>query len=264
MTELSFPERQHPIPPPSYPRQFRAIGLVYGQYYPSEDHPTRGVLATEDGAIIEAVMLGKMLSLFKKHLTLAQAHLWIVYPRVRDEDNHLHLQLAGIWAPQTLGPGRSKIPLPLVDSPLPPAEQQQGYFSIRGEVVFVAPTEQLIVVKVRQSPKGPGDKASFFKVRIRGILSARPVGRFWSIEAQLQGQTFVLKSAHDLGFIIRHRSEQRPSPRRSFPPQRSAAPRRPLGQEDSRPPRPLRPTPELPKPTPRRPLPKPIKRKTIP
>ncbi|BFM40243.1 hypothetical protein [Synechocystis sp. LKSZ1] len=262
MTDFFLPERQHPIPPPSHPRQFRAIGLVYGQYYPSEEYPTRGVLATEDGAIIEAVMLGKMLSLFKKHLNLSQPHLWIVYPRARDEDNHLHLQLAGIWDPQTLGPGVSKIPLSLSSSSPPlPAEQQKGYFSIRGEVVFVAPAEQLIVVKVRQSPKASGEKASFFKVRIRGTLSARPVGRFWSMEAQLQGQTFVLKSAQDLGFIIRPRSERRPTTPRSFPPQRS---RRPLGQGDSLPPRPLHSTAELPKPKPRRPLPKPIKRKTTP
>lgn len=262
MTEFFLPERPQPIPPPSYPRQFRAIGLVYGQYYASEDHPTRGVLATEDGAIIEAVMLGKMLSLFKKHLTLSQPHLWIVYPRARDEDNHLHLQLAGIWDPQTLGPGRSKIPLLVPDSALLATEQQKGYFSIRGEVVFVAPTEKLIVVKIRQSPKSPRGRASFFKVRIRGTLSPRPVGRFWSIEALLQGQTFVLTSAQDLGFIIRHRSERPSLPGRCLRPQRPSGPRRPLGQGESLPPPPLCSTPELPKPKPRRLLPKPIKKKT--
>ncbi len=264
MAERSSPLRQHPIPPPSHPRQFRAIGLLHGQYYPSEESSNRGILITDEGAIIEAVLLGKMVSLFKKHLDLAKPHLWIVYPRLRDEDNHLHCQLAGIWDPKTLGPGTSTLP-PAMNVPLalPPAETQNGYFSIRGEVVFVIPEEQFILVKIRQAPKSEKECASFFKVRIQGVLDhPRPVGRFWSIEARLQEQTFILQCAEDLGFVIHPRSERQRS-RRPFRPQDSRPPRASGDRPSVRPsPRPVRGEQRTPKA--RVPRPKPVKRETSP
>jgi len=94
--------RQHPISPVTEPMQYRAIGVVRGCYLPAEpDQLTRGLIRTADGTEIEAVVLGRLLTLMRRHLDLAIPHLWVVYPRSREE-NLLHLQMVGVWEPSTL------------------------------------------------------------------------------------------------------------------------------------------------------------------
>ncbi|MEL6930227.1 MAG: hypothetical protein AAFO95_16550, partial [Cyanobacteria bacterium J06600_6] len=68
-------DRKQPIPPPSHPRQYRAIGLIQAKYQQSAEQMTQGTLITTDGAEIEAVLLGRIISLIKNHLDLAQEHL---------------------------------------------------------------------------------------------------------------------------------------------------------------------------------------------
>ncbi|MDJ0707531.1 MAG: hypothetical protein QNJ46_30010 [Leptolyngbyaceae cyanobacterium MO_188.B28] len=98
--------RQQPISPPSEPMQYRAIGLVRGHYQPSEEQFNRGNLVTEDEVPINAVLLGRVTSLIKKHLDLSKPHLWVVYPRTRDKTENaeidLHVQIVGVWEPETL------------------------------------------------------------------------------------------------------------------------------------------------------------------
>jgi len=96
--------RQQPIPPASEPMQYRAIGLVRGKYAPSEEQFTRGFLVTDDGVSIDAVLLGRVMSLVKKHLDLEQSHLWVVYPRTREKEYDLHVQIVGVWEPENLNP----------------------------------------------------------------------------------------------------------------------------------------------------------------
>ncbi|MEB3309140.1 MAG: hypothetical protein VKJ02_02815 [Snowella sp.] len=186
-------ERQQPIPPPNHPRQYRAIGLVHGQYQPTEGHLTQGTLTTDTGKEIEAVLLGRMMSLIKNHIDLTQSHLWVVYPRTRQEDDHIHLQIVGIWEPETLKINENPALAPLPD------DQQNGYFSIRGEVVFAATDQESIVVKIRQSPKAEGERPKFFKIKLKGVLPEKPVTHFWDLQAQLVGNDLVLQSATDLG-----------------------------------------------------------------
>ncbi len=106
--------RHLPIAPPSEPMQYRAIGLVRGTYLPTEaDQINRGNLTTEDGVVVDAVLLGRVTSLVKKHLELTVPHLWVVYPRTRREteagdEQDLHFQIVGVWEPETLGlPGEA-------------------------------------------------------------------------------------------------------------------------------------------------------------
>lgn len=95
--------RAHPISPVTEPLQYRAIGVVRGLYRPSDpEQPTRGVIVTDDGSELEAVVLGRLLTLMRRHLEMEKPHLWVVYPRSRDE-NRLHLQMVGVWEPSTLG-----------------------------------------------------------------------------------------------------------------------------------------------------------------
>ena len=93
---------QLPIPPASEPMQYRAIGLIKGTYVPSEEQFTRGMVTTENNETIDAVLLGRVMSLVKKHVDLTVPHLWVVYPRTRPKDEHLHAQIVGIWEPDNL------------------------------------------------------------------------------------------------------------------------------------------------------------------
>lgn len=106
--EISEASRYQPIAPPSEPMQYRAIGLIRGTYTPEDEQFNRGALVTEDGVAVEAVLLGRVTSLVKKHLDLNTSHLWVVYPRTRraddeEEDQDLHVQIVGVWEPETLG-----------------------------------------------------------------------------------------------------------------------------------------------------------------
>ena len=94
--------RDHPIPPVTEDLQYRAIGLVRAIYRPEDPKIfSRGSLLLEAGEEIEAVVLGKVISLMKRHIDIENPHLWVVYPRCRDSE-HLHLQISGIWEPSTL------------------------------------------------------------------------------------------------------------------------------------------------------------------
>ena len=64
--------RDHPISPVTEPLQYRAIGVVRGIYRPeSDDQLTRGVLIDSDGNELEAVVLGRMLTLMRRHLDMS-------------------------------------------------------------------------------------------------------------------------------------------------------------------------------------------------
>lgn len=101
-TQLSPSLRHQPIPPASEPMQYRAIGLVRGKYTPSEEQFTRGFILTDDEVLIDAVLLGRVMSLVKKHINLEESHLWVVYPRTRERDLELHMQIVGVWEPDKL------------------------------------------------------------------------------------------------------------------------------------------------------------------
>ncbi len=218
--------RVQPIPVPSHPRQYRAIGLVYGQYRPCEEQLTRGVIFAADGITIESVLLGKVISLVKNHLDLDRSHLWVVYPRYRNDNDRLHLQIVGVWEPQTLSPS-------VVPSAVASPYSEPGYFSVRGEVVFTQPEQETVLVKIRQSPKKEGEKAKFFKVKLRGTLPGKPLGHFWDFQAQLQGDSIYIIEGLDLGSANKKKSSERrgnvkPSSRNSAPRPSKSRPIKPI------------------------------------
>ena len=139
--------RDHPISPVTEPLQYRAIGVVRGTYRPeSDDQLTRGVLVDDQGQELEAVVLGRMLTLMRRHLAMDAPHLWVVYPRSRD-GGHLHLQIAGIWEPSTLDRANDDgASAEQVDDTLPEGDD---YFSIRGELIYTRPESGELVIKVR-------------------------------------------------------------------------------------------------------------------
>jgi len=190
--------RKQPIPPPSYPKQYRAIGLIKAKYQVDSDQQlNRGKLLKSDGTIINAVLLGRTLGIFKKHLDLGQEHLWVVYPRTQEEKDELHVQIVGVWEPEKL----SKTENPSTNVPETEENIKDGYFSIRGEVIFYSKEEEKAIVKIRQSPRKESEKTKFFKLKLQGRFPSKAVGHFWDLEVQLKGQILIIKEAIDIGTL---------------------------------------------------------------
>jgi hypothetical protein len=208
-------QREQPIPPPSEPKQYRAIGLIKGQYMPSAEQLTRGTLVTTDGTLIDSVLLGRVMSLVKNHLDLAQPHLWVVYPRSRQEDNNLHVQIVGVWEPEKLNKTTSTTSAESEqiseESEVQTSEEvsepevspvfEDGYFSIRGEVIYHSKEQERVVIKIRQSPRKESESPKFFKINLKGVLGDKVLGHFWDLHVQLQGNTLLIKEANDIGVM---------------------------------------------------------------
>ena len=247
--------RQHPIPPPSEPMQYRAIGLVRGQYMPSAEQFTRGTLVAADDTLIDAVLLGRVMSLVKNHLSLDQPHLWVVYPRTRQEDGKLHVQIVGVWEPERLqqpsAASEESSSLPEVKSEEPTVND--GYFSIRGEAIYQSRDEDSLIIKIRQAARKGEDKPKFFKLKITGAIAEKAVGHFWDLHILREGNSLVIKQANDICLLPS--SKKKPF---------KGGGRRPGGRDkpfSSRPTKPGdKPTPVKPIIQRREPLPKPIKR----
>lgn len=200
------PEKKQPIPPPSHPRQYRAIGLIRAKYQQSEQM-TQGSLLTTDGAEIEAVLLGRIISLIKNHLDLEQEHLWVVYPRTKMQEDRLHAQIVGVWEPETLNQDES---VEIASG----EEADHGYFSIRGEVIFYSLKEKIIIVKIKQFPRREGEKPKFFKIKLKGVLGEKPLKRFWDLKVRLQGEDLIIQEGTDLGFAQKRKPKFKKDPKK--------------------------------------------------
>ena len=73
---------KNPIPQVTNKLQYRAIGIVNGKYTPHDiEQLNRGFLIDDKGEKIETVVLGKALSILKKHIDLKKSYYWVVYPK---------------------------------------------------------------------------------------------------------------------------------------------------------------------------------------
>ncbi|WP_156820261.1 hypothetical protein [Synechococcus sp. PCC 7336] len=219
--------RNHPIAPPDAPMQFRAIGLVEGRYEPSEEQFTRGTLYTPDGGQIDAVLLGRVMSLVRKYLQPERDYMWVVYPRTsaNNKQERLHLQVAGVWAPEEIArKAKEDADLPRdgvadparEDSDRQPLTAQMpnvapGYFSIRGEVVRVTPEQESVTVKIVQNARNPSPKrkTSAFKLYLKGKLPPNSPGQFWDLEARRQDATLEIVRATAIGPAPKPRPKKR-------------------------------------------------------
>ncbi|NJM64315.1 MAG: hypothetical protein HC851_00915 [Acaryochloris sp. RU_4_1] len=205
---------QQPIPPPSEPMQYRAIGLVKGKYQPSEEQFNRGILITEDQTAVDAVLLGQVMSLVKKYLDLEQTYLWVVYPRTREKEETLHLQVVGVWSAEGFGSitaaieetelseGSSQLLAPL----------QDGYFSVRGEIVFQSAERNYLLVKIQQSPRKSSDRSKAFKLKLSGNLTDKTLGYFWDLHVQRQGEGLAVVNGQRIALVPPKRKSLHKSP----------------------------------------------------
>ncbi|BBD67024.1 hypothetical protein NIES4072_56980 [Nostoc commune NIES-4072] len=279
--------RQQPIPPPSEPMQYRAIGLVRGRYHASSEQFTQGTLLTTDGVELNAVLLGRIMSLVKNHLDLEKEHLWVVYPRTRQENDTLHIQIVGVWEPENLAKNSTdeddsdlelqelqQIPddglsenselstIPVI----PSSEVADGGFSVRGEVVYQSFDAKSLVVKIRQAARKPTEKPKYFKLKLRGVLTTKAVGKFWDFQAKREADVLIVEKAEAIADLPKKRKPPfKGGPRagggggaggrKPFPPRRSGETPRPIKKTSAG-----GDTSVVSKPIPRTPAPKPIKR----
>ena len=180
---------KNPIQEVTNKLQYRAIGIVEGIYKPNNiDQLNRGTLTDKDGKIIDTVILGKALSLIKKHINLEKNYFWIVYPRNKNINN-LHLQVVGIWDPYQLNQvdnnNLGKDPNELLEG----LNLNNNYFSIRGELVYVNTQKKEFVIKICSSVSSKKFKNSTFKIMIEGDMSLQFLNNFVSLDVIKDGNT---------------------------------------------------------------------------
>ena len=183
---------KNPIPEVTNQLQHRAIGIINGKFTPhGSKQLNRGFLIDNKGEKIETVVLGKALSLLKKHIDLKKSYYWIVYPKNKNTQN-LHLQVAGIWDPYQLNDFPNDSSKTNISKLLEELGLKDNYFSVRGELVFVNTQKKEIVVKISTSVKSKNSKNKNFKLVIKGDISLEHLHSFISFDINRDGNSLQL------------------------------------------------------------------------
>ena len=183
---------KNPIPKVTDILQYRAIGIVNGKYIAhTSEQLNRGYITDNKGEKIETVVLGKALSLFKKHIDLKKSYFWIVYPKNKNTQN-LHLQVAGIWEPYKFNNFQNDSSKTNFSELLEELDLKDNYFSIRGELVFVNTQKKEFVIKICAASKVKNLKNKNFKLVIRGELSLELLNSFLSLDVIRDGNSLKL------------------------------------------------------------------------
>jgi hypothetical protein len=185
---------KNPIPQVTHQLQYRAIGIINGKFTPhNSDQLNRGFLIDDKGEKMETVVLGKALSLLKKHIDLKKSYYWVVYPKNKSTQN-LHLQVAGIWDPYKLNDFPNDSSKTNFSKLLEELELEDNYFSVRGELVFVNTQKKEIVIKICSDSKLKNLKNKNFKLVIKGELSLQLLNCFVSLDIKRDGNALKLIS----------------------------------------------------------------------
>ena len=183
---------KNPIPKVTNKLQYRAIGMVNGKFVPNDGKRlNKGYLTDNKGEKIETVVLGKALSLVKKHIDIKKSYFWIVYPKNKNSQN-LHLQVAGIWDPYQLNDFSNDSSKTNFSKLLEELNLKDNYFSVRGELVYVNSKKKEVVIKIRSSSKLQNLKNKNFKLVLKGELSIELINSFVSLDVTRDGNSLKL------------------------------------------------------------------------
>jgi len=185
---------KNPIPQVTNQLQYRAIGIINGKFTPhNSGQLNRGFLIDKKGEKIETVVLGKALSLLKKHIDLKKSYFWVVYPKNKNTQN-LHLQVAGIWDPYQLNDFPNNSSETNFSELLEELDLKDNYFSVRGDLVYVNAQKKEIVIKVRFTSMLKNLKNKNFKLVIKGELPLELLNSFVSLDITRDGNALKLLS----------------------------------------------------------------------
>ena len=123
-----------------------------------------------------------------------------MYPRNREGED-LHLQVVGVWEPATLATDEPDLPETLPEG--------DGYFSVRGELIFTKPEEDQLVVKIRQQPRSNGSRPQPFKLQLQGQIPLEHLRHFVSLDLRRSGQSLSVESSEVIGGAAAQRSPRR-------------------------------------------------------
>ena len=183
---------KNPIPKVTDQLQYRAIGIVNGKFIPhNSEQLNRGFLIDNEGERIETVVLGRALSILKKHIDLNQSYFWVVYPKNKNTQN-LHLQVAGIWDPYQLNDFSNNSSKNNISELLDELDLKDNYFSVRGDLVFVNTQKKEVVIKISSASKVKNIKNKNFKLVIQGELSLELLNSFVSLDINRDGNALKL------------------------------------------------------------------------
>ena len=183
---------KNPIPKVTNQLQYRAIGIVNGTFIPHDiKQINRGFLTDNKGEKIETVVLGKALSLLKKHIDLKKSYFWVVYPKNKNTQN-LHLQVVGIWDPYQLNDFSNDSSNTNFSKLLDEIDLKDNYFSVRGELVFVNTQKKEFVIKICASKSLQNLKNKNFKLVIKGELSLELLNSFISLDLIRKDNSLLL------------------------------------------------------------------------
>jgi len=180
-----------PIPSPSQPNESRALGLVKGQFLPSQDQEKKGLLLTP-----EHPFPAKLSSKLRKPPTTEA--IWRVWMKTTPHSEGLHFFLRSY-----VGDEEKK--------PLDPNHLEQDFFSIRGQLLWwKTQEEQEAHYAVRIAPNDP-QRISFppFLILVYGSLSNPKKGAFWDIQATRQGKRLVVVQAQEVEVQSRRKKPKR-------------------------------------------------------
>ena len=174
---------------PDCATQYRAIGLVRGQYLPSLEAFQKGVLLTDDGVNFPAIMFKRLARQLQKHPERLNTHLfWSVWPRNQPNEPGLFLELNALRSSRD--------------------EQQQvrltrsvNEFSIRGIVVFQDAVIGKLAIRIernRTTRQGlsQSEFSEPFNLELSGFLPGQALGQFWELECCRDGEHLVMENAH--------------------------------------------------------------------
>ena len=183
---------KNPIPKVTNQLQHRAIGIVNGKFTPHVSKQfNRGFLIDNKGEKIETVVLGKALSLLKKHIDLKNSYYWVVYPKNKNTQN-LHLQVAGIWDPYQFNDFLNDSSETNFTKILKEFDLGDNYFSVRGVLVFVNTKKKELVIKICSATKTKNLKNKNFKLIIKGEISLELLNSFVSLDLIREGNSLKL------------------------------------------------------------------------
>ena len=183
---------KNPIPQVTNQLQYRAIGIINGKFTPHDSEKlNRGFLTDNEGEKIETVVLGKALSLLKKHIDLEKSYNWGVYPKNKNTQ-HLHVQVAGVWDTFELNDLSSDSSETNFSKLLEELDLKDNYFSVRGELVFVNTQKKEIVIKICFTSKLKNLKNKNFKLVIKGEISLELLNSFVSLDISRDGNSLKL------------------------------------------------------------------------
>ncbi len=186
-----------PIPPPYTPLQYRAIGVVKGQYFPSHSDLIRGILVMEDGAIAPVNFLASSINFLKKHMELLDApQFWVVYPKTQLKAPHLSFAVKGVKTP----------------SKTENAESLKDRFSVRGLITYIDSKAGMFTVRIYHNHSADSSATqlqNFFLLTIQGTLNSEAFGQFGDLDVRREGDKLILEKADFVSRLFQPKKQKR-------------------------------------------------------